>query len=378
MKVLVNALSARRGGIVTYTRNLLAALEARGVDATVAVPTDFEAEPGQSTFRLNVADYAPPRRLLWEQTTWRRIVRRINPDILFSSANFGLLNSPVRQVLLLREGGLFDPFYLANMTPQQGVAYALNRNLRRRMMLISARRADHIMTPTEAMRNMVARWLPEVTGKCTVNPYGTLSDVFTPGARRRAWREDGTLRLLYVSVYYPHKLPGQVCKAVDRLIAAGIPAHATVTMSPDEFRQMRGGALDEVIVGDARARGIVTLGHFDYAALPDLYRTHDVFVFPSISETFGHPMAEAMSCGLPVIAADTTVNREICADTALFFEPFSVSGMIALLRRLDAEPDLRGRMAEAGRKRVLGLYGWDNHIDRLIETFERLIHGSQA
>ena len=64
---------------------------------------------------------------------------------------------------------------------------------------------------------------------------------------------------------------------------------------------MKGGALDEEFVSDAAAREIVSLGHYDYNDLPALYRSHDVFVFPSVSETFGHPMAEAMSSGLPVL-----------------------------------------------------------------------------
>ena len=203
MKILVNALSARKGGIVTYTKNLLAALEERGYDATIAVPPEFEAAGSGATYALDVSNYSPVRRFFWEQTAWRRMVSRLKPDVLFSSANFGLLNSPVRQVLLLREGGLFDPFYLAHMTPEQGVRFALNRNIRRRLMLLSARRADHIMTPTKAMRDMLADWMPEIRDKCTVNPYGTLSEAFRPAAAPRKWREDGVLRILYVSVYYP-------------------------------------------------------------------------------------------------------------------------------------------------------------------------------
>ncbi|NQV56038.1 MAG: glycosyltransferase, partial [Rhodospirillales bacterium] len=155
MKVLVNALSARKGGIVTYTKNLLSALEKRGVDVVVSVPSDFDTPDRKSVSRIDIADFSPVRRFLWEQTAWRRIVRRHNPDILFSSANFGLLKSPVKQILLLREGGLFDPFYLANMTATQGALFAFNRYFRRKLMLISANNADHIITPTAAMRDMV-------------------------------------------------------------------------------------------------------------------------------------------------------------------------------------------------------------------------------
>ena len=375
MRVLVNALSARMGGIVTYTNNLLDAFEKRGVDVVVCVPSEFVTRDRKSVYRLDVGRYGPLRRFVWEQTTWRGIVRRFRPDVLFSSANFGLLKSPVKQILLLREGGLFDPFYLAHMTATQGVDYVVNRYFRRRLMLLSAAHADHIITPTRAMRDMVARWDPAVTEKCTVNPYGTINEMFKPAVHHREWQEDGVLRLLYVSVYYPHKVPSLVCQAVDLLRGEGFNAHARITMDIQEIRDMSGGTLDEIIVSEAHGRGTITLGRHVYDDLPALYNMHDVFVFPSVSETFGHPMAEAMSSGLPLAVADTPVNREICGDAALYFQPFSVSGLVAAVRRLHEDPSLRKSLAEAGRARAVSRFGWDDHVDRLVATFEAVAAG---
>ncbi len=372
MKVLVNALSARKGGIVTYTRNLLEFLPDLGVDVTIAVPMDFEANESPSLFRIDVSEFGPARRFFWEQTLWQRIVAKFSPDVLFSSANFGLLHSPVPQVLLLREGGLFDPFYLANLAAAQGVEAAFSRFFRRKLMLLSAEKSDCVMTPTAAMRDMVIQWKPSLADKCIVNPYGTLAGKFKPGTSKRPWREDGVLRLLYVSVYYPHKVPNMLCRAVDELNRMGIPAHATITMSPAEFSATRGGAVDEAIVSDAVERGAVTLGHHDYDDLPKLYTSHDVFVFPSVSETFGHPMVEAMSSAMPAVVTDTPVNREICSDAALYFAPYSVSGMVDSLLRLDADPALRQTLSEKGRDRVIGAFSWDAHVRRLVETFQQV------
>ena len=59
-------------------------------------------------------------RVIWEQVAWRRIVKKLKPDLMYSSANFGLIESPVPQILLVREGGLFDPVYLAAIAPVLG------------------------------------------------------------------------------------------------------------------------------------------------------------------------------------------------------------------------------------------------------------------
>jgi glycosyltransferase involved in cell wall biosynthesis len=376
MKVLVNALSARKGGIVTYTQNLLDGLKRRGIDVTIVAPNEMSREDDPSVDRMNITSFSPFRRFLWEQTVWRGYVKRNAPDILFSSANFGLLNSPVKQVLLLREGGLFDPFYLANMTAPQGLENAVSRYFRRKLMLMSASAADYVITPTTAMRDMVANWRPGIMAKCGVNPYGTINDSFKPGPQERAWRADGVLRLLYVSVYYPHKVPRLLCQAVDKLNEMGIKAHATITISFEEFQEMKGSDLDYFVVKEALDRGIVTLGHHDYKNLPTLYREHDVFVFPSVSETFGHPMVEAMSTGIPVIVSETPVNREICGDAALYFTPFSYSELVERILELDSDQKRVADLSSLGRQRATSQFDWDGHVDRLLGSFEKVIQGT--
>lgn len=371
MKVMVNAISARRGGIVTYTENLIEGLARRQVDATIAVPPELAGAHPKQTTAVETAGFSPLRRVLWEQTVWRRRVARAMPDVLFSSANFGLLFSPVPQVLLVREGGLFDPYYLANVAPSQGATRAVERAFRRWLILLSAKRADHVITPSKAMRDALLLWAPDLADKCTINPYGTVPAFAADDAPSRPWREGGTLRLLYVSVYYPHKNPAVMCEATRALNAEGIPTHARITMELEEL-DLSGGRYDTIVLKQARDTGLATLGHVDYRELPALYRSNDVFVFPSVSETFGHPMAEALSCGLPIVAADTPINREICGDAALYFSPFRPSDLAGCLKRLDADPALRERMRAEARRRSAQFYKWEDHVDRLVETFQTL------
>ncbi len=370
MKVVVNAISAKRGGIVTYTANLIEGFAKRHIDAIVATPLQPQSQARmEGGMGVRASEYGPFMRVFWEQVFWRRAVARMNPDVLYSSANFGLIRSPVPQVLLIREGGLFDPFYLANTAPAQGARVAVLRAFRRYLMLLSARHADHVITPSRTMRDALLLWLPEIADKCSVIPYGTLSDLYKPATTLRRWRQDGTLRLLYVSVYYPHKNPSTLADAVAHLNGQGLSAHATITMNVEEMA-IPGGRLDALRLANARQAGTVTLGNRPYRELPALYQSHDVFVFPSVSETFGHPMAEALAVGIPVVAADTPINREICGDAALYFEPYSITDLCRRLTELDRDPALREKLARAARERPGEAHNWDLHVDRLIETFE--------
>ena len=373
MRVLINAASAKRGGIVTYTRNLVAYMLQRGVEVSLAAPPEFECPAPAVHIPVRASEYRPLRRVAWEQLQWRRMVKRHRPDILFSSANFGMFYSPVAQVLLMREGGLFDRLYLSHVAPAQGVKVQASHHFRRRMMLTSVHHAHHVITPSQSMLDSLVDWDTSLVGKSSVNHYGARHDLFLKEKSVRRWRDDGTLRLLYVSVYYPHKCPGVLCEATDTLNADSIPAHATITMTMDELARMPGAAYDRLIMGRALAAGSLTLGQHTYSELPQLYAQHDVFVFPSISETFGHPMVEAMASGLPIVAADTPINREICGKGALYFRPFSSSDLRERLMDLDRDEGLRNRITEEAKKRVIAEFKWEDHVSRLLDTFDRTI-----
>ncbi len=375
MRILVNAMSARMGGIVTYTANLMRSFSARGIDATFAVPPEFPTPEGCRVLYFTANRMRPLNRLAWEQTVWRRLVRRHAPDALFSSANFGILGCPTPQVLLVREGGLFDPFYLTNIAPGQGVTAVFQREARRKLILASARSADAVFVPTASMKDTLLSWAPDLGEKVEYNHYGTLLGAFESDQGPRDWCENGILRLLFVSEYYPHKRPGMLAEAVARLNEMGIPTRLTVTMDLSELAATRGAGEDHHLLAKGVERGQVDLiGKVPYGSIPSLYRDHDLFVFPSIAETFGHPLIEAMAIGLPVISADRPVNREVCGEGAVYFAPFSITNLVEKIRELSVTGEMRATLVRNGRARIAEDFRWEDHVDRLLGLLDRISH----
>lgn len=366
MRIAINAISAKKGGIRTYTANLLRELAARNVDFWIGVPQGFPSAP--QAVPMPASEYGIVSRLAWEQTVWPRHVRNRGSDVLFSSANFGLLNSPIPQVLMIREVGLFDPLYLSSVAAGQGVKAAILREMRRKMILASARQAEIVLTPTQATADMVLAWDGALRPKFQVNPYGTLLDRFAPSPTPRAWAQDGTVRLLYVSVYYAHKVPGIMAQAVRLLSESGMPTQGTITMSLDEISRTLGSSQDMFLVRDAAERGELCLAPMNYEDLPSLYHQNDVFVFPSVNETFGHPLVEAMASGIPVIAADIAVHREVCGDCALYFPPFSPQILADQIQKLANDPVLRQSLIDKARRRALDMFAWNDHVERLLDV----------
>ena len=73
-----------------------------------------------------------------------------------------------------------------------------------------------------------------------------------------------------------------------------------------------------------RDNATLELGTVPYRSLHRLHRACHIYVTPAYAETFAHPLVEAMSSGLPVVASDLPVHREICGDAA--FISFFLAG----------------------------------------------------
>ena len=375
MRIIINAISAKTGGIATYTNNLARSFERRKVDAIFAVPRELNLDSSIKTIVVGANKKPPFQRVLWEQIIWRRIVKNYQADVLFSSANFGLLFSPIPQVVLLREGGLFDPYYLRNIGSVLSTRMIVERIARRKLILESARSAKLILTPSETMKTQLIEWQKDLEPNIGVNYYGTDAKLFSQKLQKRKWREDGILKLLYISAYYPHKQPGLIAEAVRLLNLKGFSCQLTLTMNLEEIQTVRGGEKDFFLLQKSMNIGQTTMiGNIPYKELSNIYAAHDLFVFPSISETFGHPLAESMSMGLPIIASDTPIHREICGDAALYFSPLKPSSLIEKIQVIDKNKSLRNSLTKIGRENVRKKYEGEKHVDRLLRSFEKIIN----
>ena len=94
------------------------------------------------------------------------------------------------------------------------------------------------------------------------------------------------------------------------------------------------------------------LGRVSDGELRVLYEQAYALVFPSITEGFGLPPAEAMFCGCPVIATTGGAVPEVCGDAGLAVDPFDVQGWADAMDRLSKDTDLRNRLIARGHERI--------------------------
>ena len=122
----------------------------------------------------------------------------------------------------------------------------------------------------------------------------------------------------------------------------------------------------------ARAAGVRYLGYVPEDELPGLMAGASAFIYPSLYEGFGFPVAQAMAAGVPVITSNTSCLPEIAGDGALLVDPRSPAEIRAALEKLLASPALRQELRAAGMARAQRDYRWEICARKSLEFFHRV------
>ena len=106
--------------------------------------------------------------------------------------------------------------------------------------------------------------------------------------------------------------------------------------------------------------------------LPDLYAGAGVFVYPSLYEGFGLPVLEAMACGTPVIASNTSALPEIAGDAARLVDPRDVDELARALVEMLSDTALRETFTQKGLAHVK-TFSWQATARRVWEAYHSVL-----
>ena len=115
-----------------------------------------------------------------------------------------------------------------------------------------------------------------------------------------------------------------------------------------------------------------------YLSADDLARRYsaaEIAVTPSTYEGFGFPAAEAMACGIPVVATNAGALPEIVKDgqTGILVPPRDPYALASAIKLLLSDEPLRRRMGEAGRERVKRCFTWEQAAKATLEVYQEVL-----
>lgn len=170
--------------------------------------------------------------------------------------------------------------------------------------------------------------------------------------------------LLFVSTIEPRKDLETLLDAYEQLRREGRYDGALVIVG-------RVGWKSESLLPRLHADGIVHLDYLRASQLASVYQRAEMFVFPSLYEGFGFPLLEAMSHGVPSIAARSSSLPEIGGEAALWFAPRDARGLAAQIERVAGDRSLREDLIAKGRARAAS-FRWDVAAERTLDVLRRV------
>lgn len=382
MRLFLNSLAASAGGGLTYIRNVIPLLAAvPGLEVIVALSPDLRAELRNfSNVDFVELEIPPARRFWYEQSTLPSVIRQHGADVLLSAGNFALRNSPVPQILLSRNSLYTSADFYRDLLSRREYRSWLDTRSRAWLAKKSIQWAEITVAPSEAFAAELRRW----TGRSIrAIHHGFDREAFcrddsplTEEVEHKLRSTEGSLKLLFVSHYNYYRNFETLLRALpvlrDLLPGRSVKLLLTCRLvdgeNPGAYRPMGAAALvKELGITDM----VVELGAIPYRQLHRLYDRADIYVTPAYTETFAHPLVEAMSCGLPIVASDLAVHREICGDAAVYFPRFSSTALAGCVAQLAGSADGSRRMGTLGQERS-HQFSWKTHVEKILEVAAEL------
>jgi glycosyltransferase involved in cell wall biosynthesis len=384
MHLFLNCLAASAGSGLTYVRNVVPQISRRPeLRATLATSPRLRKElgnPPNISFVELEGSAGAAARFCWEQTFLPGIIRKTGADVLLSAGNFALRKSPVPQILLSGNSLYTSPDFYSDLRARGAYRMWLDTRVRGFFARRSVQWADCTAAPSQAFADTLRLW----TGGKVVSIYhGFDPEIFLrnhselPSAiQSKIDSRKDALRLVFVSHYNYYRNFETLLRALpcirERLGGRNVQLFLTCKLASDKYSgPHRTEAAVALVQRLGISNNIVELGAVPYHLLQHVIRACDIYVTPAYAETFAHPLVEAMACGLPVVASDLPVHREICGNAALYFPPFSPELLADRVVQVEQSSAVRKQLVECGLKRSRN-FSWREHVDQIISLADSL------
>lgn len=182
---------------------------------------------------------------------------------------------------------------------------------------------------------------------------------------------------LCVANWLPHKGILDLLDAFARLPPDAATLH--LVGDPDADSRYAAGVRERLAQPDLADR-VVAHGRVDPALVPAYYAAADLFVLPSLKETYGTVYAEAMTAGLPVVGYRAGNLPHLATDghEGLMAEPGDITGLAEALRRLTEDSGLREQLATAALARAERFPTWDDSAGVFFGTIREVVDAGGA
>ena len=356
----------------THIRKWVTALCGVGIDIVLISMHEFDKT--QYSCLANFKSYAMRFKVSlnyydqkFSKLSYLTVVRKIKsilndekPDILHAhyASSYGLLGALTK----------FHP-YIISVWGSDIFEFPYSSFIAKRILKFNLSKADYILATSNALANEVKKYSPK---QCKVTPFGVDTDVFVKNKKRNYFEGQsiviGAIKT-FEKVYGIEYLIRAFAIVADNLPEANLNLLLVGKGSCEtEYHLM----VKEL----GLEQKVIFAGYVDHTEISDCYNNLDIFVVPSIRESFGVSALEASACGLPVIASDTGGLPEVVINNVTgIIVPVQDSQAIAqAIKKLVEDKALREKLGNNGRKMVVENYKWSDCLAGMMNVYAGILN----
>ena len=303
----------------------------------------------------------------WEQFALPKAVKKHQLDFLHSTCNTSAIRLPVPLMLTLH-----DIIYLEKVD-FKGTAYQNFGNIYRRYVVpIVVKHSEYVVTVSHYEKDVIKKRLNVPDEKLKVI-YNAVNKRFNNNFSEEEitnFRKQYNLPekfILFLGNTAPKKnAPNTIAAYIKYCRDAESPIPMVIL---DYERALLDETLARANASDL-AGNFVSPGFIPSANMPQMYSAATLFLYPSLRESFGLPILEAMGCNTPVITSNTSCMPEIAGDAAYLVDPYSVEDMATGIKTLLADEVQMADLSAKGVKRA-AQFSWKAAAGNLVDIYEQ-------
>jgi glycosyltransferase involved in cell wall biosynthesis len=288
---------------------------------------------------------------LWEQISLPKSVKKAGIDLLHCTSNTGPLHATVPLVVTLHDIIYMESSY-RKLLMGSGSNYQKFGNIYRRYIVPRIlQKSRKIITVSNFEKKRIGDFFGISGDPRLVAVYNGVSDHFVPITDQKHLQRVREKYHLPERYFFflgntdPKKNTKGTLKAYSDFYKQ-TGSNIRLVM-PDFDKAELHKILEEI--GDPLLEDKIFLtGYVSNTDLPAIYCQCEVFLYPSLRESFGIPMLEAMACGTPVITSNTSSMPEVTGDAACIIDPFKPEEITAAMYRLTNDGSYRSKLIANG------------------------------
>lgn len=309
---------------------------------------------------------------MWEQFALPRAAKAYGCDILHCTSNTAPVRCNIPLVTTLHDIIYMESSYFKILTGS-ATPYQKFGNLYRKLVVPRVvKKSRKIITVSHFEKNRIADFFGMKGDERLTAVYNGVSEHFKPVSDTAELQRVKNKYHLPDNFFFflgntdPKKNTSGTLKAFSDFRKQTLADYKLVMLDYDKKELQK--VLDDI--GDpGLIDHIVLTGYVINTDLPAIYSQSKIFLYPSLRESFGIPMLEAMACGVPVITSNTSSMPEVAGDAAMIINPFKPEEITAAMTTLYNDSTMRAKLIQSGFSRAAA-FSWKAMAQDILNIYK--------